>query len=212
MSNDVTVTLAGYVGTTPKLFTSTSGNDYTSFRIASTRRYLDRARGEWVDGRTIWFTVKAWKGFAKNIAASLRKGDAVVVSGRLAVDEWTGPEGPRSSLVIEATAVGPDLARGEARFAPTVHRRDAAGTTDPGRRGDGTDAHGVEHHAGPDGGPDAGPDAGPGGDPWALVPDGLPGEVDELDAAGDPDRAQDAADVTEAAPDAVDRELAAQPG
>ncbi|MDF2849035.1 MAG: ssb [Oerskovia sp.] len=82
MGNDVTVTLAGFMGTTPKLFTSPTGNDFTSFRIASTTRYLDRSRGEWVDGRTIWFTVKAWRAMAQNVAASLRKGDAVVVTGR----------------------------------------------------------------------------------------------------------------------------------
>ncbi|MHA7132618.1 single-stranded DNA-binding protein [Oerskovia turbata] len=122
MGNDVTVTLAGFMGTTPKLFTSPTGNDFTSFRIASTTRYLDRARGEWVDGRTIWFTVKAWRAMAQNVAASLRKGDAVVVTGRLAVDEWTSPEGPRTNLVIEASALGPDLTRGRAQFSHTVHR------------------------------------------------------------------------------------------
>lgn len=122
MGNDVTVTLAGFMGTTPKLFTSPTGNDFTSFRIASTSRYLDRSRGEWVDGRTIWFTVKAWRAMAQNVAASLRKGDAVVVTGRLAVDEWTSPEGSRTNLVIEASALGPDLTRGRAQFQHTVHR------------------------------------------------------------------------------------------
>ncbi|GAA3210954.1 single-stranded DNA-binding protein [Oerskovia jenensis] len=122
MGNDVTVTLAGFMGTTPKLFTSPTGNDFTSFRIASTTRYLDRSRGEWVDGRTIWFTVKAWRAMAQNVAASLRKGDAVVVTGRLAVDEWTSPEGPRTNLVIEASALGPDLTRGRAQFTNTVVR------------------------------------------------------------------------------------------
>ncbi len=122
MGNDVTVTLAGFMGTSPRLFASPTGNDFTSFRIASTTRYLDRTRGEWVDGRTIWFTVKAWRGMAQNVVASLRKGDAVVVTGRLAVDEWTSPEGPRTNLVIEASALGPDLTRGQARFSPTAHR------------------------------------------------------------------------------------------
>jgi single-strand DNA-binding protein len=122
MGNDVTVTLAGFMGTNPKLFTSPTGNDFTSFRIASTTRYLDRTRGEWVDGRTIWFTVKAWRAMASNVAASLRKGDPVVVTGRLAVDEWTSPEGPRTNLVIEASALGPDLTRGRAQFQHTVHR------------------------------------------------------------------------------------------
>ncbi len=128
MSSDITVTVAGFVGTTPRLFATQHGNDYTSFRVAHTRRQFDRERGEWVDGRTTWFTVKAWRAVARNVAASLRKGDPVVVSGRLTVDEWAGADGPRTDLVVEATALGPDLTRGEAQFRHTVHRReDAAG-------------------------------------------------------------------------------------
>ncbi|WP_431892012.1 single-stranded DNA-binding protein [Cellulosimicrobium funkei] len=128
MPGDVTVTLSGFVATTPTLFRSQSGNDFTSFRIAQTRRYLDRERGEWVDGRTLWFTVKAWKNTARNVALSLHKGDPVVVTGRLSLDEWDGPDGPRTSLVVEATALGPDLTLGEARFTRTVHRRDEDAT------------------------------------------------------------------------------------
>ncbi len=130
MHGDVTVTFSGFVATTPTLFTSPSGTDYTSFRIAQTRRYLDRERGQWVDGRTLWFTVKAFKHVARNVATSLHKGDPVVVTGRLSVDEWTGPEGPRSSLVVEATSLGHDLTLGESRFARTVHRRDEAAPED----------------------------------------------------------------------------------
>jgi single-strand DNA-binding protein len=163
MPGDVTVTLSGFVATTPTLFRSQSGNDFTSFRIAQTRRYLDRERGEWVDGRTLWFTVKAWKHVARNVALSLHKGDPVVVTGRLSLDEWDGPDGLRTSLVVEATALGPDLTLGEARFARTVHRREDDGA----RRGD---AAGVAASAGGGGGADRG-DRSPGG-PGATVPDG----------------------------------------
>ncbi|BDZ40756.1 hypothetical protein GCM10025865_00550 [Paraoerskovia sediminicola] len=121
--SDVTVTLAGFVGTTPRLFTSQNGTRFASFRIAATKRYLDRSRNEWVDGRTIWFTVKTWRQTAENVAASLRKGDAVTVTGRLAVDEWTAEDGPRTDLVVEATALGPDLVRGTAHFAHVSARR-----------------------------------------------------------------------------------------
>jgi single-strand DNA-binding protein len=128
MHGDVTDTFSGFVATTPTLFTSESGTDFTSFRIAQTRRYLDRERGEWVDGRTLWFTVKAFKHVARNVATSLHKGDPVVVTGRLSVDEWVGPDGPRTSLVVEATSLGHDLTLGESRFARTVHRREDSAT------------------------------------------------------------------------------------
>lgn len=188
MGNDVTVTLAGFMGTTPKLFTSPTGNDFTSFRIASTTRYLDRSRGEWVDGRTIWFTVKAWRAMAQNVAASLRKGDAVVVTGRLAVDEWTSPEGPRTNLVIEASALGPDLTRGRAQFQHTVHRTaqpdgaaDAPAPTVPGAvPGSGTQGSG-ERTGGLSEGPGDGSawDLGGLGDPFPEDDDAEHGLVDD---------------------------------
>ncbi|MGM7423021.1 single-stranded DNA-binding protein [Cellulosimicrobium sp. ES-005] len=200
MPGDVTVTLSGFVATTPTLFRSQSGNDFTSFRIAQTRRYLDRERGEWVDGRTLWFTVKAWKHVARNVALSLHKGDPVVVTGRLSLDEWDGPDGPRTSLVVEATALGPDLTLGEARFARTVHRREDDGA----RRGDAAGAVAVGTAGGPDGPdrssgrPGAAPHDGaafegaPLDDPWTLADAGAelagePGEPSDADAPADVD-------------------------
>lgn len=215
MPGDVTVTLSGFVATTPTLFRSQSGNDFTSFRIAQTRRYLDRERGEWVDGRTLWFTVKAWKHVARNVALSLHKGDPVVVTGRLSLDEWDGPDGPRTSLVVEATALGPDLTLGEARFARTVHRREddgarraeatgvaASGTTggeggvDRSSVGPGATAH---DGTGFEGGP---LDGGALDDPWTLADAGaaLAGEPDEEsedDPAADPEPSDDAGAAVE---------------
>lgn len=208
MPGDVTVTLSGFVATTPTLFRSQSGNDFTSFRIAQTRRYLDRERGEWVDGRTLWFTVKAWKNVARNVALSLHKGDPVVVTGRLSLDEWDGPEGPRTSLVVEATALGPDLTLGEARFARTVHRREddgarrseAAGAAASGTVGGGGGAdRGDRARGGPgttghdgtafDGGPLDGRVL---DDPWTLADAGAalasaPDEESEADNGADPE-------------------------
>ena len=37
--------------------------------------------------------------------------------GRFATDEWTGPDGPRTTLVMEADALGPDLTFGSSHFA-----------------------------------------------------------------------------------------------
>ncbi len=176
MSSDVTVTLAGFVGTNPRLFTSEHGADYTSFRVAHTHRYRDQARDEWVDGQTIWFTVKVWRGVARNVSSSLRKGDAVVVTGRLRVDEWTTPEGIRTSLVVEATALGPDLTRGEALLRRTVHRRelDGAAAGPDGGLGDIAEAGELDRPGGQGGDEGAGGDGDVGlgradaPDPWAL--------------------------------------------
>lgn len=210
MGNDVTVTLAGFMGTTPKLFTSPTGNDFTSFRIASTTRYLDRSRGEWVDGRTIWFTVKAWRAMAQNVAASLRKGDAVVVTGRLAVDEWTSPEGPRTNLVIEASALGPDLTRGRAQFTNTVVRpAQPDGATDSPASGSpgavpGSEPSGAGERTGLSEGPGDGSAwdlGGVGDDPFPEDDDAEHGLVDDVAAPSGPGdvggSSDDGTDLTE---------------
>ena len=57
-----------------------------SFRVGSTPRYL--RNGTWVDGQTSWFTVNCWRSLGRNVAESVRRGDAVVVHGRVRVDVW----------------------------------------------------------------------------------------------------------------------------
>ncbi|GGM30556.1 single-stranded DNA-binding protein [Promicromonospora citrea] len=119
---DVVVTVSGFAGSNPALHvTPDKDKEWTSFRVASTRRYVNDD-GEWTDGRTLWFTVKAWRAAAQNVVRSVRKGDPVVVTGRLEVDEWTGPDGQeRVSLVIAASAVGIDATRGRVEFSRLVH-------------------------------------------------------------------------------------------
>jgi len=136
--------------------------------------------------------VKAWKHVARNVALSLHKGDPVVVTGRLSLDEWDGPDGPRTSLVVEATALGPDLTLGEARFARTVHRREDDGARRDhaaGATGDG--AHARDRRAGAPG--SSAHDAPALDDPWTLADVGTALAGEDGDPSGD-DPAPDAAD------------------
>lgn len=169
-TNELSLTLVGWVATEPRHYTGAGTTPFTSFRMASTRRYFDRAQSAWVDGRTEWFTIKTWRQQALNVAASLRKSDPVIVHGRLVTEEWTGPEGARTSLVLEALAVGPDLTFGEARFRRTVHL--AAGGQ-PDHQDQASDPAGDPAEA----------------DPWAA--DGAPD--DDGDRAEPPDEEPDEA-------------------
>lgn len=120
MTNEANITVTGHVGSEPRYFEG-EGNtpNYVSFRMASTRSYFNRAKNSWVESETTWFTVKAWRSLARNINESIAKGDAVIVSGLLATQKWNGQDGAiREALIIDATAVGPNLARGTAKFRP----------------------------------------------------------------------------------------------
>lgn len=111
------LSMTGLVGTDPQPFT-TKNCEGCSFRLASTRRYRDRHSGQWKDAPTVWITVRAYRTLAKNITASLRKGDPVTVSGRVVMDEWMGEDDrPRTALVLEARAAGHDLAYGVSSFS-----------------------------------------------------------------------------------------------
>lgn len=115
-----TITVTGWVANDPYINKIDAATRFVSFRVGSTPRYLDRSKNEWVDGKTEWFTVKAWRDAADNIADSIRKSQPVIVQGRLVTDEWDSESGPRKDLVIEATTVGHDLTRGRAQFTRVV--------------------------------------------------------------------------------------------
>ncbi|MGH3771063.1 MAG: single-stranded DNA-binding protein [Pseudonocardiaceae bacterium] len=93
-----------------------------NFRVACNERRFDTASESWVDGESLYLSVSCWRRLAEN-AASLVKGDPVIVRGKLRTREWTTERGERRSVIeLEANAVGPDLAR----CAATVRKQRCA--------------------------------------------------------------------------------------
>ncbi len=127
MMNEAHISLTGYVASEPRIKTISDGVQNLSMRVAWTPRWLDRATGEWTDGNTSYVTVTCWRKLADNVAVCLRKGDPVVVRGRLSVRSYDDKQGvPRTSVDVDATSVGHDLCRGVALFQRT---RPATGKT-----------------------------------------------------------------------------------
>ncbi len=126
--NDTYVTVVGNVVDSPRRAT-VGGNAVTNFRMASTARRYDTARQEFVDGGTLWMDVECWNALSGNVAASVSKGDPVIVQGVLTTREWESEDGPRSKPRLKAFVVGPNLAKGRALFTRDAPRRaaDAAG-------------------------------------------------------------------------------------
>ncbi len=116
---ETTVTLQGWLG--GNVATRMAGDTLVAnFRVASTPRRYQRKSESWVDGATQWYSVSAWRALAENCQQSLRRGDPVVVHGRLTVNTWTNQQGVEvSSLEIEAIHVGHDLTRGTSAFTRT---------------------------------------------------------------------------------------------
>jgi len=126
-----TMTIRGWVATNPVCRQTASGRHVTSFRIADSVRRRDAESGVWSDTKTTWYTAQVWGEQALNVAESLRRSDAVIVTGHPWLEEWRRDDGELATrLVIDADAVGPDLAFGTSRYARTVHaspRADADG-------------------------------------------------------------------------------------
>lgn len=115
--NEAHISLTGYVASEPRLKTIREGVQNLSMRVAWTPRWLDRATGEWTDGNTSYVTVTCWRKLADNAAVCLRKGDPVVVKGRLSVRSYDDKQGvPRTQVDVDASSIGHDLCRGVAKF------------------------------------------------------------------------------------------------
>jgi single-strand DNA-binding protein len=114
------ISLAGLVATTPRHLVTQDGLPITSFRLAESQRRFDRSLNKWVDGETNWYTITAFKQLAINAAASVNKGDRIVVMGDLRVRDWDNGERAGTSVEIEADSMGHDLSWGSSVFTRTV--------------------------------------------------------------------------------------------
>ncbi|HEY3924773.1 MAG TPA: single-stranded DNA-binding protein [Acidothermaceae bacterium] len=109
---DTQVTVVGNLVAEPRLTYLKDGQPVASFRLASTPRRFDRASGQWKDGDTLFTNVNCWRALAENVYQSLKKGNSVIVIGRLSVRPYETKDGDkRQSVDIDAMAVGPDLGR-----------------------------------------------------------------------------------------------------
>ena len=137
MINEAQVFLAGYVAREPKFRVTSNGVSMASLRVGYTPRRVDRESGEWADMASSFVTVICWRGLADNVATCLRKGEPVLVKGRLQVRPYDKDGVSRLAVEIEASSVGYDLARGVANFqrsrrspGETALGRQAAGDPD----------------------------------------------------------------------------------
>lgn len=93
MSN-VRLTVSGNLGDDPDLRFTPAGKALVRMRVAVDARWQD-GTGQWVNGPTDWYTVVAWEQLAERLAATVSKGDRVLVHGRLAQRAFQTESGER---------------------------------------------------------------------------------------------------------------------
>ncbi len=101
MSNP-TVTVVGRIGQDPEAV----GSNGLRLRVATNDRVKNDSTGEWEDKNTSWWTVKAWKRLAEQSKDVLKKGQEVIIVGKVYEENWTDKEGTkRTSYEINAESI-----------------------------------------------------------------------------------------------------------
>lgn len=127
MNRAIEVTVQGTVATAPVLTRQEGKKPYCRFRVAAS--YGQMVSGNWVNYDTLWFTAKAWGDLAEHLAQSFKRGDPVILCGRLGEDHWMRSGQRVSSMVLHLHCAGHDLTRGEAHYTKVVIIHDKAGAS-----------------------------------------------------------------------------------
>jgi single-strand DNA-binding protein len=97
------ITIHGNVGNVPELRYSGNGQAVIEFSVADNHGKDDKKK-------TTWHNVIAFGTIAENFAASVTKGNSVVVSGRFEAEEYTKKDGSKGkSFKVIADEIGCSL-------------------------------------------------------------------------------------------------------
>jgi single-strand DNA-binding protein len=188
--NEAQISVCGYVAKQPVTKHMTGDKVKTELRVAWTPRWVNKATGEWVDGITSYATVYCWRKLAVYAGISLRKGEPIVVQGRLTVRPYEIDGVRRESVEIEATSIGHDLGHGVATFSRvkpstgmSAAEYEAAHGTAPAGQPDGQPDG--QAHGQPDGQADGDGEDRSGAADQPLIDEAAIARMEEQELAGD---------------------------
>lgn len=113
------ITVVGNATADAELRYTQGGLAVTSLTVAENERKFNKSTNEWDELEPTFYRVSIWREYAEQVAATIRKGDRVIVTGKLKVRSYEDKEGvSRTSVEIDADEVGPAL-----RYATAVVTR-----------------------------------------------------------------------------------------
>lgn len=135
------VRLLGNLGADPELRVTQGGTAVATCSLATTRVYTDKNNDEYEE--TEWHRVVVWAGQAESLCKHKRKGDQVLVLGRLQTRKWTDDKGvERYSTEVVAQQV---IFTGRAPKSGAPHPADDPNIREPSR-GNGRSNGGTQKH------------------------------------------------------------------
>lgn len=161
---DTVITVVGNLTADPELRFTASGAAVANFTVASTPRTFDRQTNEWKDGEALFLRCSIWRDAAENVTETLKKGNRVIVQGKLKQRSYETREGERRTVVeLEVDEIGPSL-----RYATAKVNRTQRGGGGGGGFGGGQSGNAGGGYGASGGGNRAA--AEPVGDPWGSAP------------------------------------------
>ena len=130
----VPITIVGNMTNDPELRSTPGGAAVANFSVAVNERRRNAQTQEWEDTGTSFYRVEAWRSLAENVATSLRRGMAVVVTGEQSIEVYERKDGGTGTSVrVRAQSAGPDLRHASA--AVTRNERQGGHGPDGSRNG-----------------------------------------------------------------------------
>lgn len=112
------VTFKARLGADPEMTTGTNGSAVTRMRVVTNgRRMVD---GDWQDTDTSWWQVTAFGRQAEAAAEQLRKGDLVIIQGKVKQREWEKDGVKRVTAEVTADEVAKVCKTGQAASAAAI--------------------------------------------------------------------------------------------
>jgi single-strand DNA-binding protein len=114
----VSIYLPGFkarLGADPELTTSSNGSAICKIRVVTNRRRM--VDGDWQDTDTSWWQVTCFGKVAEAAAATLVKGDLVIIEGRVKQREWEKDGVKRVTAEVTADEVAKVCKSGQAAAA-----------------------------------------------------------------------------------------------
>lgn len=129
---DTTITVVGNLTADPELRFTSGGAAVANFTVASTPRIYDKLAKEWKDGDALFLRCNIWRDTAENLTESLKRGDRVIVTGRLKQRSFETKEGEKRTVFeVEVDEVGPSLRYATAKVAKTAPSKKVGAAAKP---------------------------------------------------------------------------------
>lgn len=127
MRDTAVLTISGNVVADPRVTGSATNPERVTFRVVSNHRRRDPVTGEWKQVGEIGMNVVCWRKLARGVAQALRRGDPVLVQGRMTERKYVD-DNQQEHWHTELTAdfVGHDLSQGYAQRFSRFTQIDAA--------------------------------------------------------------------------------------